>query len=120
MRPTTPCPDPIHLQLFVREPACTLGADSLRAHLEHCDDCRKIVAAFEAAYSSPTAMDDGAMGPARWLMPSADATVFFRSSDVLACARAVGSNQNTAADEITDPGEPPPPEDTAEYVPEGN
>jgi serine/threonine protein kinase/tetratricopeptide (TPR) repeat protein len=41
MRPATPCPHPVDLRMYAREPArLQIEADTLRAHLAECESCR--------------------------------------------------------------------------------
>ena len=54
MGPRTPCPHPIRLRLFVREPAHADGTDRVREHLEQCESCRSVVAEIECGFAEET------------------------------------------------------------------
>ena len=80
MGPRTPCPDQMHLRTFFHEPACTLEADSLRAHLEQCEVCRAIVAGLEGGEENHDTPAYEAVVPAQPVPPSADTIEVFRVS----------------------------------------
>jgi len=63
----------VHLRKFFDEPACTLDADSVRAHLKQCEVCRAIMAGLEAGAEYQNTLADEVVDPARRAMQSADA-----------------------------------------------
>ena len=80
MGPRTPCPDQLHLRLFLHEPASALEADSVRAHLDECEVCRAIVAGLEGGDKNQNTLIGEAVVPARREILSADTMEVFRVS----------------------------------------
>ena len=58
MSPRTPCPDLARLKRFVYEPRSTPETDAVRGHLAQCEDCRAIVAGFDAGDGSKNTLAD--------------------------------------------------------------
>src|SRR5215470_14986324 len=66
MRKATPCPHPLHLRMFVREPArLQIEADTLRAHLAECESCRVTAARLETEPDLKNTLVDLCAGPTR-------------------------------------------------------
>src|SRR5262249_38659501 len=66
MRKATPCPHPLHLKMFVREPTqLQIEADTLRAHLAECESCRLTAARLETDPDLRKTLADRWAGPTR-------------------------------------------------------
>jgi eukaryotic-like serine/threonine-protein kinase len=85
----------MHLRLFHREPACTLGADSVRAHLEHCDTCRAIVAGLENGDTSQNTLAYEHVAPARPVLEAGDKDQITLDSEAADPARQAFSPAST-------------------------
>ena len=68
MRPTTPCPHPTHLRLFLDKKAQTQDAEWVREHLEQCEPCRARIAGFVAEPSVESTFADHDMDRFRQLV----------------------------------------------------
>jgi hypothetical protein len=104
----------MHLRLLFHEPACTLEADSVRAHLEQCEVCRAIVAGLEAGDKIQTTLADEGVGLARRVLEAGDkyqttladaaadpAPQVLPSADALEVFRVSSSDLATSAGDAT-------------------
>ena len=112
MGPRTPCPDQMHLRMYFHEPAYTVDAATVRAHLEECEVCRAIVAGIAAGDTTPDTLADEA-GSSPWqAMPPAEGTVVFRMSETGSGLEDANEHPNTLADPaVGRGGRPRPPAD---------
>jgi serine/threonine protein kinase/tetratricopeptide (TPR) repeat protein len=62
----------MHLRLFTYQAAPALEADSVRAHLEQCEQCRAVVAELQAGDRERNTYVDEPAAPLRQAVPSAD------------------------------------------------
>ncbi len=102
MGPRTPCPDQMHLRMYFHEPAYTLDAASVRAHLAECEVCRAIVAGIAGADKTPDTLADVAADSAQQATPPEDGTIVFRMSETGAGLEDADEHQNTLADQYVD------------------
>ena len=82
MSSRTPCPDLARLQRVFHELVSTPESDSVRRHLAQCEDCRGLVARFEAGDRSKNTLADHSASPIRPVLSSAETMQLFRKSEV--------------------------------------
>jgi eukaryotic-like serine/threonine-protein kinase len=114
MRPKTPCPHPVHLRMFVRDPDRVHQADSMRAHLKECANCQALAVRFQDDNGSQHTQSDHELSPA-----DERALVKSQTDPVVARAGADNAVQTTVADRDLAPARsrPLPPNfgDTIEF-----
>jgi serine/threonine protein kinase/Tfp pilus assembly protein PilF len=93
----------MHLRMYFHEPAYTLDAASLRAHLAECEVCRAILAGIAAGDKTPDTLADDAMDSPQHMMPPADAGEGSDLRTIVARVDVEGGQWNTLAEDAMDP-----------------
>ncbi len=97
----TSCPDVVHLRLLFEKPAAAPDAESLRAHLGQCADCRAIVAGFRVVSVNAGTLADEPEVPAVREPSSLHTLQVFRKNNIAAGQAGGPMPADSVADVVT-------------------
>ena len=74
----------MHLRLFFNKPASAPDAESVRTHVEQCNDCQTILAGFEIGDGTKNTLADEPMILTQRVTSAADTIPFMPKSEIAA------------------------------------